>query len=309
MKILLIGGTGMIGTHTALALREHGDDVTLAGRGPIPDDSPVADFPLLVGDYTVPSFTRDELSGFDAVVFAAGQDPRHMSADDDAPQFWEKTQSAGVPRFAQLVKNSGVNRFVQVGSYYHQVRPDIAETNPYVAARKAADEGARALADDNFSVCTLNPPSILGVVPGNSTRRYRKIVSWAVGNEPQIPDFAPPGGTNYMSARSLAQAIRGAVHHGESGKAYLVGDENLSYQRFFQMMVDGAGSDRAIAVKDESHPLLSDAAIVQGRGNTLSYEQDPADVARLGYDRGDCTRAVAAMIDAVAEAYPEVRGR
>lgn len=307
MKILLIGGTGMIGAHAALLLRDHGDDVTVAGRGPIPPESPVSDFPFLAGDYTVPSFTVDQLSGFDAVVFAAGQDPRHKSADADDRVFWETTQSVGVPRFAELVKQAGVGRFVQVGSYYHQVRPDIAETNPYVAARKAADEGARALADADFTVCTLNPPSILGVVPGTSTRRYRKMVSWAAGNEPQIPDFAPPGGTNYMSAHSLAQAIHGAVHHGESGKAYLVGDENLTYQRFFQMMVDAAGGDRQIAVKDESHPLLSDAAIVQGRGNTLSYEPDPAEVALLGYDRDDCMRAVRELVDAVVAAHGEIR--
>lgn len=303
MKILVIGGTGMIGAHAALELREHGDDVTVAGRGPLPDDSLVADFPLLTGDYTVPTFTREQLSGFEAIVFAAGQDPRHKPReDDDELKFWETTQSVGVPRFAQLAKDAGVGRFVQVGSYYHQVRPDIAETNPYVAARQAADEGARALADESFNVCTLNPPSILGVVPGASTRRYRKMVSWAAGNEPQIPDFAPPGGTNYLSARSLAQAIRGAVHHGESGKAYLIGDENLTYQSFFQMMVDAAGGNRQIVVEDESHPLLSDAAIVQGRGNTLAYEPDADETALLGYDRNDCRRAVEAMVEAVVAA-------
>ncbi len=128
------------------------------------------------------------------------------------------------------------------------------------------------------------------------------MVSWAAGNEPQIPDFAPPGGTNYLSARSLAQAIRGAVHHGESGKAYLIGDENLTYQSFFQMMVDAAGGNREVAVKDESHPLLSDAAIVQGRGNTLSYEPDVDETALLGYDRNDCRRAVEEMVAAVVAA-------
>ncbi|EME23394.1 NAD-dependent epimerase/dehydratase family protein [Rhodococcus triatomae] len=300
MKILVIGGTGMIGAHAALLLREHGDDVTVAGRGPVTDESPVAGFPLLEGDYTVPSFTREQLSAFDAVVFAAGQDPRHRTAaDSDDEAFWAATQSVGVPRFAELVKQSGVGRFVQVGSYYHHVRPDIATTNPYVAARKAADEGARALADESFAVCTLNPPSIIGVVPGASTRRYRRMVAWAAGREPGIPDFAPVGGTNYMSARSLAQAIRGAVHGGEAGRAYLIGDQNLEYRQFFQLMVDAAGGDREIVARDEQHPLLSDAAIVQGRGNTLAYEPDAEETRLLGYDRNDCARAVAELVEAV----------
>lgn len=302
MKTLIIGGTGMIGAHTALHLRDHGEDVTLGSRGPIPDDSPVAGFPLLTGDYTVPSFTREQLARFDAVVFAAGNDVRHKKSEDDAEQFWARTQSVGVPRFAELAKQAGVGRFVQVGSYYHQLRPDLAEGNPYIAARKAADEGARALADGSFTVCTLNPPSIIGAVPGASTRRYRRLVSWAAGNEPEIPDFAPAGGTNYMSAESLAQAIRGALLHGESGAAYLVGDQNLTYRQFFQLLVDAAGGNRPIAERDEQHRLQPDASIIQGRGNTIAYEPDADEVRRLGYSRNDCARAVRALVDAVVAA-------
>ncbi|WP_036501378.1 NAD-dependent epimerase/dehydratase family protein [Nocardia aobensis] len=302
MKVLIVGGTGMIGVHAALHLREHGDDVTVAGRGPISAESPVAEFPLLLGDYTVPTFTPAQLEHFDGIVFAAGQDVRHKTSEDDTRQFWETAQSVGVPRFAALAKRAGVPRFVQVGSYYHQLRPDLAEHNPYIAARKAADEGVRALADDSFAACTLNPPSIIGAVPGPSARRYRRMVSWATGNEPDIPDFAPPGGTNYMSAASLAQAIRGALVRGEPGAAYLVGDQNLSYREFFQMLVDAAGGGRIIAERDEQHRLQPDASIIQGRGNTLAYEPDAGEVRLLGYTRDDCARAVRALVDVVSAA-------
>jgi nucleoside-diphosphate-sugar epimerase len=300
---LIVGGTGMVGVHAARHLREHGDDVTVAGRGPISAESPVAEFPLLLGDYTVPTFTPAQLEHFDGIVFAAGQDVRHKTSEDDTRQFWETTQSVGVPRFAALAKQAGVPRFVQVGSYYHQLRPDFAERNPYIAARKAADEGARALADDSFAACTLNPPSIIGAVPGTSARRYRRMISWAAGNEPDIPDFAPAGGTNYMSAASLAQAIRGALVRGEPGAAYLVGDQNLSYQEFLQMLVDAAGGGRTITERDEQHRLQPDASIIQGRGNTLAYEPDPDEVRLLGYSRDDCRRAVQALVDVVSAAH------
>ncbi|WAM14682.1 NAD-dependent epimerase/dehydratase family protein [Rhodococcus sp. JS3073] len=302
MKILIIGGTGMIGAHAALHLRDHGNDVTVAARGPVPDDSPVADFPRLAGDYTIPSFTREQLSRFDGIVFAAGQDVRHKSPGDAEQPFWENTQSVGVPRLAKRAKQAGVGHFVQVGSYYHQLRPALASVNPYVSARKAADEGARALADESFTVCTLNPPSIIGAVPGASARRYRRMISWAAGHEPAIPDFAPPGGTNYMSSASLAQAIWGALQNAAPGTAYLVGDQNLTFRQFFQMVVDAAGGKRVIAERDEEHPLLPDPAIVQGRGNTLAYEPDPEQVLRLGYARNDCARAVEALIDVVVAA-------
>lgn len=302
MKILIVGGTGMIGAHTALHLREQGNDVTVAARNPLADDSPVRDFPVLLGDYTEQTFTVDDLAPFEAIVFAAGQDIRHMGRDVDEAEFWEKTQSGGVPRFAALAKEAGVSRFVQVGSYYHHLRPEYAETMPYVAARKAADEGARALADENFNVSTLNPPSILGAISGVSAKRYRKLFSWAAGNEPQIPDFAPAGGTNYMSAQSLAEAIWGALQRAESGKAYLIGDQSLTFAEYFQLLVDAAGGDRSIEARNEEHPLLPDSFIVQGRGNAIAYEPAAADLELLAYTRNDCARAIAEMYDIVKAA-------
>lgn len=302
MKILIVGGTGMIGAHTALHLRDQGNDVTVAARNPLADDSPVCDFPVLLGDYTEQTFTVDDLAPFEAVVFAAGQDIRHMGRDVDEAEFWEKTQTGGVPRFAALAKEAGVSRFVQVGSYYHHLRPEYAETMPYVAARKAADEGARALADENFNVSTLNPPSILGAISGVSAKRYRKLFSWAAGNEPQIPDFAPAGGTNYMSAQSLAEAIWGALQNAESGRAYLIGDQNLTFAEYFQLLVDAAGGDRSIEERNEEHPLLPDSFIVQGRGNVIAYDTDPAETALLGYTQGDCARAIAEMYEIVKAA-------
>ncbi|EME51076.1 NAD-dependent epimerase/dehydratase family protein [Rhodococcus ruber] len=301
MKILVVGGTGMIGATTATLLQQLGDDVTVAARGPVPSASPVAGLPVSAGDYTVPTFTAEQLSVFDGIVFAAGQDVRHKPRESDDERFWRDTQSAGVPRFAALAKEAGVRHFVQVGSYYHQLDERFADGNPYVAARKEADEQTRALADDSFVACTLNPPSIIGAVPGPSSERYRRFVSWAAGNEPQIPDFAPPGGTNYMSAESLAHAIAGALRNAEPGAAYLVGDENLRYREFFQRLVDAAGGGRTIVERDEPHPLLPDAAIMQGRGNTLSYEPSAETLRVLGYPRGDCTRAIHALVNTVRE--------
>lgn len=299
MRILVVGGTGMIGASAALHLLEQGNDVTVAGRHPVAETSPVASLPMLVGDYMAQTFTTEMLAGFDAVVFAAGQDVRHLPSDVDQTTFWDDAQSGGVPRFAALAKQAGVGRFVQVGSYYHQVRPELARTNPYVAARQAADENTRALADGGFSVCTLNPPSIIGAIAGLSAKRYRRMVSWAAGNEPQFPDWAPPGGTNYLSVRSLAEAIWGAVQHGESGRAYLIGDQNLTYQQFFQLLVDAAGGDRSIGEKDEEHPFLPDAIVVHGRGNVISFEPDEDERALLGYTSDDCARAARELVEVV----------
>lgn len=302
MRILIVGGSGMIGGHAALWLAEEGHEVTLGARRTLSESSPVARFPLLAGDYTKGGFTPAELERFDAVVFAAGNDIRHLPRDTDADAFWRATQIEGVPAFAARAKQAGVARMVQLGSYYHQVMPHLAETDAYVRARKLADEGARALAGEGFNVCTLNPPSIVGALPGVAALRYEKLVAWARGDLPQIPDYAPAGGTNYMSVRSLCEAISGALNRAEAGRAYLVGDENLRFCDFFQLFFDAVGNPRRVEERDAEHPILPDAFIVPGRGNVLSYEPDPAEVARLGYRRGDVRRAVEEVVALVAAA-------
>jgi nucleoside-diphosphate-sugar epimerase len=147
-------------------------------------------------------------------------------------------------------------------------------------------------------VSTLNPPSIVGAIPGIPARRYETLTAWATGERPDIPDYAPAGGTNYMSVRSLSEAIWGALQRAESGRAYLIGDANLTFRDFFQKIFDAVGSERRLVERDEEHPLLPDAFIVPGRGVVLAYEPDPADTALLGYRRGDVDRAGAVVVPA-----------
>lgn len=308
MKLLIVGGTGMIGAHAALHLRDRGHEVVLAARRQPEPGSVPASFPVVLGDYTAASFTVADLAPFEAVVFAAGNDIRHIPAGADATQFWERTQIRGVPDFAALARRAGVGRFVQLGSYYHQALPGLAATNAYVRARQLADEGVRQLANGSFNACTLNPPSIVGVMPGVPARRYETLVAWARGQRPDIPDFAPAGGTNYMSVRSLAQAIDGALHRARPGAAYLVGDCNLRFRDFFQMVFDAAGSDRTLVERDQEHPVLPDAFILPGRGSVLAYEPDPDETALLGYGRDDVRRAVDEVVEGVDRAARNARG-
>lgn len=299
MNILIVGGTGMIGGHAAAHLQAQGNAVTLAARKPAAAGTPMAAMPVVIGDYSRGTFTERDLEPFDAIVFAAGQDIRHIPKGTDEAEFWRVMQIEGVPNFAALAKRAGVRRFVQLGSYYHQVMPHLVETNAYVRARALADEGARAHASSDFNVSTLNPPSIVGAIPGIPARRYETLTAWAKGERPQIPDYAPAGGTNYMSVRSLSEAIWGALQRAESGRAYLIGDANLTFRDFFQKIFDAVGSRRRLVERNEEHPLLPDAFIVPGRGVVLAYEPDPAETALLGYRRGDVDRAVAEVVAAV----------
>lgn len=295
MKVLVVGGTGALGGHAALHLAAQGHDVTIGGRNPANPATPMAQMPFLKGDYVAGDYTADRLAGFDWVVFAAGNDPRHVPADEDFVAFLHKANHVAVPAFFAACREAGVSRAVQLGSYYHQAAPELIEGNVYIQSRKAACEGARAQATDDFAVVSVNAPFMVGSVPGLPSMIFEPYVQWAQGKLP-IPAFGPKGGTNFMSFQSLSEAIEGALLRGENRKAYLVGDEDLSFTEYFQLFFDAAGSTTKLEERDEEHPLLPDIAIPQGRGNWVRVSPPADEVSLLGYRRNDVANAVADLV-------------
>lgn len=295
MKTLIVGGTGALGGHAAAYLKAQGHEVTVAGRKPPVSGTPMAGMPFLQGDYVAGDFTADRLGGVDWVVFAAGNDPRHVPAGSDWDAFLIKANHEAVPAFFAACREAGVRRAIQLGSFYPQAAPHLLEGNSYIRSRLAACEGARAAGRAGFDVISVNAPFMCGTVPGLPSAIFEPYVQWAQGRIP-IEPYAPPGGTNFMSYQSLSQAIEGALLRGEAGKAYLVGDENLSFRDYFQLFFDAVGSDVQLETRDEELPLLPDVAIPQGRGNWIRYEPDPAETAILGYRRNDIKAAVAEIV-------------
>ncbi len=291
MKVLVIGGTGMIGGHAALYLQGLGHDVTISGRKPPQATTPLARMKFLQGDYVAQTFTKDQLAPFEAIVFAAGADIRHIPEGADYGDFTLKANGEAVPAFAKLAKESGVKRFVHVGSFYPHVAPELMEKDKYIRSRKLAADGVNALADKNFVTCSLDAPFVVGTVPGMSLPMFEAYTAYAEGKL-GMPAFGPAGGTNFISCQSLSEAIAGALVRMESGKAYLVGDENLPFATYFGMFFKAAGNNVDVPSKEENHPMLPDNAIFTGRGNFVKYEPDPASVALLGYRRNDIQRAV-----------------
>ena len=298
MRILVVGGTGLIGGDIALRLKALGHDVAIAARKPAPPETGMAQLPFHRVDYVNEPADTDLLAQFDTIVFAAGNDIRHAPAEDEAQvAHWDRANSKAVPRYFAAAKEAGVRRAILIGSFYPQAAPYLVATNSYVASRQAADEGARALADDKFHVVVLNAPIVMGYVPGLPMPAYEAMASWGLGVLP-IERFAIGGGSNIISTDTLTDSVVGALDRGENGKAYLIGDENLTFQDFFGLFFKAAGDDEPFEVRDQEHPLLPDFAILAGRGNSIYYDTDPAEVAELRYRQNDIARTVGIIVDA-----------
>src|SRR5574337_1391607 len=110
MRVLVVGGTGMIGGHAALRLQALGHEVEVAARKPAPAGSAPAKLPFHTLDYINDSPAPAWLGRFDAVVFAAGNDPRHVPEGADIDAHWHRANTEGVPRFLASAKAAGVGQ-------------------------------------------------------------------------------------------------------------------------------------------------------------------------------------------------------
>lgn len=103
---------------------------------------------------------------------------------------------------------------------------------------------------------------------------FAAYTGYAQGQFAELPVFGPAGGSNFISTQSLSEAILGALQRGEAGKAYLAGDENLSFADYFAAFFRAAGNPQAVAALDQEHPLLPDIAIYYTRRGDVQRAVD-----------------------------------
>lgn len=297
MNILVVGGTGLIGGHAALYLKDKGHDITLLARSK-PSVPSLAQLPFIKGNYADEDWSDGRLEGFDAMVFAAGVDIRQLPQDGSMgeEEFYTRYNTEGIPRFFEAAKKAGIKRVAYIGTFYPQVVPEKVETSPYVRSRKLADDAIRAMSGPSFNVCSLNAPFVLGYLPGLDVPHLSALIQYVKGEMEGVPLFAPEGGTNHITVTSLSEAVDGALDHGESGRAYLVGDENLTWKQYFEMWAECAGKPVDLEVRSDEHPMLPDMILFAGRNATVSYE--PEGVEELGYSRNQVKRTIAEIVAA-----------
>jgi len=293
-NVLIVGGTGLTGAHAALHLREVGYRVTLLSRS-APALDCLRDFDHLAGNYVDDDLPVAVLGRFDQMVFAAGADIRQLPPGEDEATFFDRVNTQAIPRFFQRAKDAGIRRAVYVGTYYPQVVPDKIHSNPYVRSRHLADQGLRALNCTSFNVCSLNAPFILGYVPGIALPHLQVLVQYAAGRLEGMPVVAPAGGVNHISSTSMSQAIDGALQRGIGGKAYLVGDENLSWKAYLELYFEAVGNPVNLQVSNDEHPLLPDMILYAGRNAVINYEPDNGE---LAYSRNNVRATVAELVRA-----------
>lgn len=297
MKVLVVGGSGLVGGEAAIYLREMGHEVTIMSRKK-PTASALSEFSFQQGDYINDDFGNGQLNGYDWLVFAAAADIRNVPFDGSVTpeEFYTKVNDEAVPRFFETARDSGIARAVYIGTFYPQVAPHRIGECPYVTSRYNTDQKVRALNTDTFGICCLDAPFVIGSIDGLDVPHVSALVEYARGNLADLPIFSPAGGTSHITSRSLAQATLNALEKGEPGKAYLVGDENYLWKDYLELWFSGVDNATDLEVRADDHPMLPDAIMFAGPGATVTVNPSDEDMAVLGYDRGQIKGAIEKII-------------
>lgn len=245
MKVLLIGGTGLLGSEAAKELIKRGHSVIGMALPPVPEG---ADIPpqmeLILKDFM--SLSTDELAGIlkqcDGLVFAAGVDER---IEGPAPIYdmFHKYNIAPLQKLLPLAKESGIKQVVICGSYFTYFERTFPEwelykDHPYIRSRVDQAKVALDFADDNFAVSVLELPYIFGAQKGR-----KPVWTFLVEMIRQMPAVTlyPKGGTAMITARQVGECIASALEMGEGGQLFPVCTHNMTWKEMLSIFHEYMG--------------------------------------------------------------------
>jgi nucleoside-diphosphate-sugar epimerase len=174
MKVLVTGGTGLVGRYIVETLLDAGYDVSVAGRTPPANDL----FPKAVAfrpaTLDPEAFDKHLCAGIDAVVHAAFDHlpGRYRGGEGDDPDRFRRLNLDGSIRLFEAAKNTGVQRVVFLSSraVYDGVAPgtpltedlNLKPASLYGDIKLLGEQALAALNAPDFTTSSLRLTGVYG---------------------------------------------------------------------------------------------------------------------------------------------------
>lgn len=250
MKIIIVGGTGLLGHEATKVALERGHEVASLA---IPDADAEKWYPKeaknIVGD--VFSMTEDEIcdvmKGYDAMIYAVGPDDRVTPAEPAYPFFKLRLVDYCAKVF-RAARRAGIKKAALCSSYFlyfNKKFPEkkLTERHIYIRVRQEqADLILKEAVDERdglapMDVCVMELPYIFGTCP-NRRPIWRSVFLDNFANGWKVIMF-PKGGSVMTTTRHIGESLVGAIEYGKGGKSYAIGDENHDFNWMLDNLLIG----------------------------------------------------------------------
>lgn len=243
MKVLFVGGTGLISSACAALALDAGHDVWLLNRGRSPLPSAVADEQTLTADATCPAEVRSVLNGmsWDVVVQCIGFEPGQIL--DDIETFADTSQYV----------------FISSASVYEKppsnwlITERTPKSNPYweYAQKKIACEGVLKVAhqETGFPVTIVRPSLTYGrsqipVLVGSWTKPFTIVDRIRRGKKILVPGDGTAIWTLTHNSDFAAGLIGLFGQDAALGEDFhITSDEALTWNQIYGLVADAAGAE------------------------------------------------------------------
>ncbi|GLL07770.1 NAD-dependent epimerase/dehydratase family protein [Dactylosporangium matsuzakiense] len=241
MRILVVGGSGLVGANVAAVVRERGHQVTILARTPADGVQHALDTTTATVDEL-----RAVLAGHDGVVAATRADEARPLRKPIRPVLHAEMVEP-VERLFAAARAEGLTRGALMGSYYTyfaRTRPEwhLPERHEYIRGRVEQAAGARAAAGPGLPVAVLELPFVFGRAGDRLPNWAPALGSWARSRSPLV---APRGGTAAVSARSVGLTTAEALEQAD-GADLALADENLTWAEMFARIAAAVGHPRTV---------------------------------------------------------------
>jgi nucleoside-diphosphate-sugar epimerase len=231
MRVLVTGGTGFVGSHTAAQLTMRGHRVRLFVRNPakisaVPALSGMTDIDVVVGDVADLDAVRRALDGCTAVVHAAANvslagrdaDAVYTTNVGGTGHVIGAAAASGIP----AVYVSSVAVFATGPARVTVDTPFASARNGYTRSKVTAERMVRSLQAGGAPIAIVYPAGVLGPDAPDVSATHRGLIEWL---------RTPPrttSGTSIIDVRDVASAIVRSLD-GELPARWMLGGTFLSW--------------------------------------------------------------------------------
>ncbi len=244
MHVLITGGTGFIGYHTARALLAGGHRVRLLVRSEekmrrLFGDA-ISDY--VVGDVTDPAAVDRALRGCDGVVHTAAM----VSVDKKDAQLVHDTNVGGTKLVIGGAVEQGLSAIIHVSSvtalydpeaaFLNEYSPPGAASNAYGKSKVECEIYVRELQDAGAPIHITYPASVIGPEDPALTEPHQGLITYLMSTVP-----IPPSGNQWVDVRDIALAHQRLLESELPPGRYTLGGHFVTWTQLVDVLMKLTG--------------------------------------------------------------------